>query len=158
MCLEYRDDFEPCQRGYKVMRLVRNKDGTESLYGEYMRSSARPMNKWIHESDYRNPYYIRAKSITTSRWSRYGTRYGLGWHIYNNLERAKCSLRRLCKYPYASHQRGRAVIVRVSVKRTVATGIELLQNYNPKTATFGEPTKIKVTVAKEIKITSIMEV
>lgn len=135
MCLSSKETFKPCKTGYKIMMKVKR-----GLIGEFQGLyNYRPMGKWLDEKNYR--------SLPTSAHIPLpsGELYPTGWHIYHGK---RVALQHLKVYRSV---RSNYVLVKVSVRTPLLTGLQYCFvrgnhiNY------------LRVTVAKEIRIDSILE-
>lgn len=139
MCLTFTAKLgkkKPCVKGYKIMYL----NGSGHLFGEiFSCGKLRPVGKWLDENDFRE-YSVTSGYLTSVG----GISYEIGWHIYHCKSDALRLMRR--KERLFGSKFG-WVIVEVQARKPVAIGVQILG---------GE--SVKVTVAKEIKITSVLNV
>ena len=142
MCLDELEYFKPCKVGYKLMQLSDGK-----LHGEFiMTTRARPMGVWLNEQDYREKRTRGTISIFPLEKCP-STSYKKGWHIFNSKSEALQYLRnRMIIYGGALPW----VIVRVLVRKPVATGTQKF--YWSRGCS-----KLRITVAQEMKITSVLD-
>lgn len=132
MCLQRLEKFTPCRSGYKVMGIKK-----KVLYGEYCSThSSRPMGVWLEEAKFRD----KPKGSTVNMGSKV---YPTGWHVFHRKEAALAWLSWSRKSKVDD-----CVLVSVDVRRAVATGMQNQMLMNKP---------FKVTVAKEIKITAILD-
>jgi len=84
MCLQIIDK-EPLQieEGWKVFKMHNGK-----LYGELASTKIeRPVNKWLHEKDYRSERYKQYRGMVYIG-IEHEEKYPLGWHIFVNKDDA----------------------------------------------------------------------
>lgn len=135
MCLSYLKKYKPCEKGYKIMSRYHGTLGGEV----FSVGRERPVGKWLNEKSYRE---ILCVDYDTIRVSHEISRYPCGWHI---LHFKTDALRLLKKKDRGGHW----VIVEVEVRKPVATGYQ---------KHFFSEKPMKITVAKDIKITSVLDV
>ena len=103
MCLDYKEKFEPCKVGFKVVKEDNNK-----LFTAVQGNGRKPLRRgvWLNEEAFRSQSYIGRKTIPSI------PRYPFGFHIFHTLEGAE------------NFKCGVETIVKVKVKEPVATGLQ----------------------------------
>jgi len=107
MCLDKLAKFEPCEVGYKVMKI----DFVGDLHGEFYNGEVVPQNVWLDEKKFRLGYYSKRRRIVNPCWN---CSYPFGFHIYHYKKDA------LSWWADASYQ----VCVKVAIKEPRAVGYQ----------------------------------